>query len=323
MKDVAFVSVLGDQLSAFVGLRRSLGYELRSQIYVYRQFDRVLASEMHAPGPVTRSMVEAFLRTLDGISPLTRRIRISHIRQFLLHWQQTEPETFVPDRSMVPAHDSPRAPHIYSASEIRALLAAAATYPRRYPCRRWSVHLTLVGLLYVTGMRISEALALTLGDIDWRSDVIHIRRTKFHKTRLVPFKPSTRTALQRYLSERAERGHSTAPAAPFFVTEKGCRVPYSTARGRFEDIARQTGVRVAGRRSPRIHDLRHTAAVDRLCLWYRQGMDVQAMLPVLVTYLGHTKISSTDVYITMTPELLDAAKSRLERHLRALATEPR
>jgi integrase len=322
VKDIEFVSVLRDQLAGFVRMRRSLGYELRSQIYVYRQFDRVLSREMRSPGPVKRPMVEAFLRTLDGLEPLTRRMRIFHVRQFLLHWQQTEPDTFVPDRSMVPAHDSPRSPHIYSAAEIEALLEAASTYPRRYACRRWSVHRTLLGLLYVTGMRISEALGLTLADIDWRSDVIHIRRTKFHKSRLVPFTPSTREALRRYLVERAERGHSTEPAAPLFVTAKGHRLPYSTARGRFNDIAHLAGVRVTGRRGPRLHDMRHTAAVHRMCLWYRQGKDVQALLPALVTYLGPSKISSTDLYITMTPELLDAARDRFDRHLRRPEARP-
>ena len=88
---------------------------------------------------------------------------------------------------------------------------------------------------------------------------------------------------------------------------------YSTACHAFHKITRRAGLRVPGRPGPRIHDLRHTATVRRLYLWYREGKDVQALLPVLVTYLGHTRISSTDLYLTMTSELLDEAGKRSER----------
>ena len=160
MTKVAFVSVLAARLAAFVKLRRSLGFELRSQVYVLGRFDKVMAKEMLRRGPVTRQHVEAYLRALDGLRPLTRRHRLCHIRQFLLYLKQFEPDTFIPDHSLAPAHASPRAPHIYPEGEIRALLQEAARFPYRCRCRRWLQYQMLFGLLYVTGMRISEALAL-------------------------------------------------------------------------------------------------------------------------------------------------------------------
>jgi integrase len=309
-----YASCLADHLSAYIALRRGLGYELRSQIYVLRQFDRVVAREMPTPGPVTRAVVEAFLRSLAGLQPITRRLRLSTIRQFLLYLRQVEPETFVPERSLEPARSSPRAPHIYTDEEIQALLRAARRYPCRYPARRWLLYPTLIAFLYVTGMRVSEALALTLGDIDWRQGLVHIRRTKFHKARLVPLTPSSCEGLRRYLCARAERGHGTTPDAPVFVGVGIGRLPYRTALGAFRSIVRTAGVGAStGTRPPRLHDLRHTAAVKRLSLWYCDGSDVQALLPVLVTYLGHSAIRCTEIYLTTTAELLAEAGARYER----------
>ena len=315
MKTPTFcTSFLADHLGDYVALRRHLGYELRSQLYVLRQFDRVVEREMTAPGPLSRAVVEAFLRSLAGLQPITRRLRLSTVRQFLLYLRQFEPATFIPERSLEPARSSPRAPYIYTDEEIHALLRAALRYPCRYPARCWLLYRTLIAFLYATGMRISEALALTLGDIDWRRALVHIRTTKFHKARLVPLTASTCDGLRRYLGARAERGHLTTPEAPLFVKAGGGRLPYRTALGAFRCIVRMAGVGgQAGARPPRLHDVRHTAAVRRLSLWYRDGKDVQALVPVLVTYLGHSALRCTEIYLTTTAELLSEASARFER----------
>lgn len=316
MKEILYTSVIAEHLGSYVALRRNLGYELRTQVYTLGQFDRVVDQEMTRPGSVTREVVEAYLKSLDGLQPITRRVRLSAVRQFLLYLRQFEPETFVPDSSLAPARSSPRAPYIYTNEEIRALLREALNFPFRYPRRRWLLYHSLLAFLYATGMRISEALALMLRDVDLNRGLVHIRKTKFHKARVVPLLGSTCEGLGRYLTARAERGHPTTPEAPLFVNKEGKPLPYSTARQAFAAIAKCAGVRGAKEtRRPRIHDLRHTAAVRRLYLWYQAGKDVQALLPVLVTYLGHSAVRCTEIYLTTTAELLAEANKRFENHL--------
>lgn len=310
--DGFFSSCLAERFSAYVALRRNLGYELRSQIYLLRQLDRVIAREMHVPGPVSREVLAAYLRTLTHLRPTTRRVRLCMVRQFLLFLRQSEPATYIPGRMDDPGQASPRPPYILTEDQITAIVRSAHGYPQRYASRRWLLYPTLFGLLYVTGMRISEALSLKLQDLDLQNAVIRIRLTKFHKSRLIPFTESTCLVLRHYLAMRADRGYPTDPEAHLFVNEKGQRLPHTNVGCAFRKIIRMAGIERRADGKPWIHDLRHTAAVRRLYLWYREGRDVQALLPVLVTYLGHSSVASTMTYLTTTAELLNEASVRFE-----------
>jgi site-specific recombinase XerD len=314
MSGTFFSSYLAEHLSAYLALRRSLGCETGTLSYLLRQFDGVVAKQTHSPRPVSREIVEEYLRSLAHLQPTTRRLRLSVIRQFLFYLRRFEPATFVPDHSMGPTRPEPRKPCIFTENEMRALIRAAYSYPRRQRYGCWLLYPTLFGLLYVTGMRVSEALALKLDDIDLAQSVLWIRRTKFHKSRLIPLAGSSCLALRRYLSARAERGHQTTPDAFLFVNNGGKRIPYYSVREAFHVVTRKAGIELGSRHRPKIHDLRHTAAVRRLYSWYKEGKNVQALLPVLVTYLGHSSVSGTAIYLTTTAELLAEASARFEKN---------
>lgn len=315
MSDASFSSSLAKYLSDYLALRRSLGYEMRDHLFVLRQFDRTVATGTRSSEPVSRDVIEEYLRSLAHLQPTTRRMRLSMIRQFLLYLRRFEPTTFVPDRSMEPAHTASRKPYIFTEDEICKLIRAAYGHPARYRCRRWLLYPTLFGLLYVTGMRVSEALQLKLEDLDLRERILRIRKAKFHKARLVPLAESTCAALKRYLIARAEKGYPTVASAQLFVNDRGNRLPYTNVRKTFHLVARMAGIEGKARPIPRIHDLRHTAAVRRLYLWYREGRNVQALLPVLSTFLGHSTVSGTAIYLTTTAELLAEANLRVQKYL--------
>jgi integrase len=171
----------------------------------------------------------------------------------------------------------------------------------------------LFGLIAVTGLRISEALALDRDDLDTDNGVLRVRQGKLGKERLLPLDPSVVTQLIDYLAERDRLiGH---PAKPLFVTDKAIRLTDCVARYNFAQACQQIGLRTPQPyckhgRGPRIHDLRHSFAVKTMIGWYRTGKDPAREMIRLTTYLGHSDPSNTYWYLEAVPELLDLAMAR-------------
>jgi site-specific recombinase XerD len=175
----------------------------------------------------------------------------------------------------------------------------------------------LILLLYGAALRISEALSLTLADVDLPASLLTIRESKFYKTRLVPMSLDLTSALAAYVAQRAKE-HSTELDAALFLTRTSTPVTRHIAEHIFSRLRVRAAVlrHDGGRYQPRLHDLRHAAAVHRVVSWYRQGADVQRLLPQLATYLGHVHIAATQRYLTLTPELLHEASQRFEHYAR-------
>ena len=210
---------------------------------------------------------------------------------------------------------APRIPHIYTKDEIKALLKAARDLPPSGSLKP-RTYSTLFGLLYTTGLRCGEAFALNLGDVDLRQKLLLVRKGKFGKSRWVPISPSTSVALQCYIEERSCVA-AAAAEDPLFLTLSGRRLYHTNVDLAFRQVLTRCGLRGGkGCPGPRMHDLRHTFACTRLLKWYREGKDVQLLLPALATYLGHVKVSSTQVYLRATAELLEEANQRFLKNFR-------
>jgi site-specific recombinase XerD len=170
---------------------------------------------------------------------------------------------------------------------------------------------TLIGLLYATGLRIGEALNLTLGEVDLKLRLLLVQKGKFNKSRYVPISSSTARQLATYLRRRQKAGFSTASTAPLFINLSGVKYGHAAFTSVFLQILRKSGLRGhKGQRGPRVHDLRHAFAVGRLLAWYKEGVDLGAKLPLLSTYLGHTGITGTQVYLHATAQLLGSVSRR-------------
>jgi integrase/recombinase XerD len=201
-------------------------------------------------------------------------------------------------------------PYIYSRTELRRLLKALPQCQRPSACLITAVTFqALLLLLYGTGMRLGEALGLRIADVDLAQNLIRIPGTKFYKTRLVPIGDDVHRVLENYISSpnRKKRADS-----PLFQSKTRERIKAAIAERTFKRLRKMCGVSRPDIFSfqPRIHDLRHTFAVHRVTEWYRQGADVQKLLPALSTYLGHVSLESTQRYLSMTPELLQQANDR-------------
>lgn len=298
------------QLDRYLSVRRSLGYDLRTDERVLRRFAR-FADRDGAPYIDTA----LFLRwdaSLPKAGTSTRSARLGKVRLFAQWLSSIDPAHEVPPRGLLPDRSGRPRPHIYSEAEITSIIAAAKALPSIYGLRGLTCA-TLFGLIAVTGLRISEALALDDDDLDVEIGVLRVRRGKLGKERLLPLDPTVVARLADYAAER-DRLLGSAPPA-FFVTGKGTRLTDCSARDNFAQACQQIGLRAHQQyrrhgRGPRIHDLRHTFAVRTMINWYQTGMDPAREMIRLTTYLGHTDPDNTFWYLEAVPELLDLAMAR-------------
>ncbi len=187
----------------------------------------------------------------------------------------------------------------------------AAARSLRSPLRAATFE-TLLGLLSVTGLRIGEALRLDRDDVDLDDGILVIRSSKFGKSREVPLHATTVEALAAYARQRDRLcPHPVVPA--FFLSTAGTRLLYCNVHQAWLELVRRAGLRPRSPHCrPRPHDLRHSFAVRTLLDWYRDGLDVQAHMPALSTYLGHVHPGHTYWYLSGAPELLNLVVARLD-----------
>jgi integrase/recombinase XerD len=303
---------LSQVIAAYVTHRQAMGMRFHTEARTLQSFSR-------ASGDVTIQEITAnqLLAFLAGTGPVTRywerkHSALSGLYRFAVARGHVDHS---PLPRTVPRPQQAFVPYIYSREELRRLLDAVAA--NDHPgCRiDPDTYRTILLLLYGAGLRISEALALTMADIDFDAGVVCIRESKFYKSRLVPIGDDLLRILAPYAARRRQQ-HAGA-ASPFFVSRTGTAVTRQNAESAFCRLrVRANVVREAAdaRHQPRLHDMRHAFAVHRLVSWYRDGADVQRLLPKLSTYLGHAHIAGTQQYLTLTPELLRQASLRFERY---------
>ena len=303
---------LAKAMHDYVALRRALGFKMIEVSYRLDDFARFARRERASR--VTVDLAVRWAKLPATVQPATWATRLRIVRQFAEYLRTLDPSTEIPPRGLLPGKYQRKPPYVYDDDEIQRLLQAAWNMPSPTGLRAWT-YSTLLGLLTVTGMRISEVLALDRRDVDLREGVLAVRRTKCRKARVVPVHETTRVALLRYARVR-DRVHPRRKTEAFLVSEHGLRLNSCSVREIFVRLSRSIGIRTrVGRfgHGPRLHDLRHRLAVNTLVRWYRSGVDVERRLPVLSTYLGHTKVTDTYWYLQAIPELLRLAPTRVER----------
>jgi len=295
----------------YLDYRRRLGFQLHIVGQMLLEFARYADRVGHS-GPLTTELAVRWARLPVGASPLYQARRLEVVRCFARHRAIFDPATEIPPERLLGSAHRRTDPYIYSETELSTLLAAAGQLSSRTGLRP-RTYATLIGLMICTGLRISEALKLSRGDVDWGHGTLMIRESKFHKSRLVPLHPSVVPVLREYARLR-DLHHPIPQTAAFFVSDQGTGLPYSTVRQTFRKLCKHLPLTTrSGGRGPRIHDIRHTFVCRRLLGWYAEGVDLDHAVAALSTYLGHAKVSDTYWYLTGIPELLDLAATRFER----------
>jgi site-specific recombinase XerD len=297
-------------IEQYIAFRQALGERFIAHAGILRAFARAMGTGVE----VTAARPEPVSDFLRGTGPITSswHVRYTVLRGFYCYAITRGYATVAPLPTAVPKRPPAFVPYIYSQDELRRLLAA--TEATRHPRRRVEPYTlrTILLVLYGAGLRVSEAENLAQVDVDLVQALATIRNSKFGKSRLVPLAPQLVPALQGYASWRDAHHPAIESPSHFFVGRDskplrrlGLEVAFRLACIR-AGVVRQDGARY----QPRLHDLRHTFAVHRLLQWYQQGANVQILLPQLSAYLGHRRLCHTQVYLSMTPELLQQASAR-------------
>lgn len=294
-----------ERADEYLVMRRALGHRLEGQGRLLLDFAGHLDRDGQT-GLTTDDALDWACSTAAG--PVTRRQRLSVVRDFARHLSALDPASEVPPPGLLKATARRPTPYLYSTQEISALIAAAGTLS---PPMRAATCQTLISLLAATGLRISEALNLSRADVDPDAGVLKVTG-KYGKIRLIPLHPTMTRELARY-AETRDRYCPRPQAGTFFLATTGRALHPNIARATYWQILDRAGIHAPpGRPRPRLHDLRHSFAVATYLRWYRSGADVNAMTPALSDYLGHRCPSDTYWYLTAAPELLALAAQRLD-----------
>lgn len=304
------MSALQAALDEYLDIRRTLGFKLRDEGTALPKFLRFLEKE-NAPF-ITTALAVQWATLPENVLPVHWSRRLAMVRAFARFLCSLDPRTEVPPQGLLPHRYHRKPPYIYDDGEIARLLQAL-NHLQSATGLRAATYSTLFGLLAVTGMRISEPIALDRCDVDLVQGIVTVRQTKFGKSRLIPVHSSTVDKLKEY-SRLRDSLFSVQKCPSFFLSERGTRLTQCVVRWTFVKLSREIGLRAPNdKHGPRMHDLRHTLAVKTLIRWYQTDIDVERHMPELAAYLGHTHVNDTYWYISAIPELLRLASLRLDR----------
>jgi len=300
---------LNARLDSYLAIRTALGFRLQAERTLLRSFVQFLESKGELNPIRARMAVEWAYSSSTTRGGSGQATRLSMARKFLLHLRATLPDTEIPDRGLITYARRPT-PYIFSEEEIERLIEAALTCGPVDSLRPYMLA-TVIGTLAATGLRVGEAIRLKDEDVNLDELPSHfvIRETKFHKSRIVPLHATVAEMLRRY-SDQRRRLQYHALSDAFFVSEKGAHLNHNTLWRWFTRLTKKLGMWPTSGRRPCLHCMRHSFAVRRMLAWYREGADVQALLPTLSVYLGHVRPQESYWYLTATPELLGAAAER-------------
>jgi integrase/recombinase XerD len=320
MKKQRFNGPMGKWIKQHIELRRSLGYIYKSAKYDLDAFDQHLAKHFPNCKMISRELITSYIECIRHLMPLSRAQCIKNLRQFCRFMFQFNQNTYIPEKGLIGPALVQVKPHIFTEAEIVKLIEQTKKLHIKHTLLPYTYQM-IIGLLWVTGMRMREVVNLKLEDVDTISGIIYVRQTKFFKSRLIPLSKSSIQALIKYKNKRVEFGYSEEPGTPFFYNNRGKPCITATTPRTIRGFMIKAGLKTIHNKTPRVHDIRHTFATRCLLNFYQSGKDPTAYLPVLATYLGHANITNTQVYLHPSIELLNIASQKVQSYTQSFQGE--
>ena len=305
-KQIAYKSVFAPYFNSFLQMKEQMGFSRTKFQNMFKELDHFFvetgASELY----ITREQISAWSKTRINDKARTLYDKHSIIRQFCRYMCHLGYECYI---HRLPRQNwPPFIPYIFSHEQMECIFQTSDKLVLTNRCMTSILIVIpcLIRLLYSTGMRIGEALSLKNEDVDFKHKRILLKQTKNQVERLLPICPSLLEVLRQYKTYRDRmpvKGVSN-PAAFFFVSTIGKQVGMSSVHRWFREILTQSDIpRRSDGQGPRIHDVRHTAAVHSLMKMVKGGMDMYCAMPILSVFLGHKSLKGTETYVRLTSEM--------------------
>lgn len=321
-----FQSVMAGSINEFLTAKRALGKRFVGEEKVLRLLDRYLVERLiDTLQAITPELIESFLASRPRTSAKSYNQLLSVLHRFFAWLELHKGISDSPVQARPRRATTHKMPFIFDVAQARRLLEVAAQLPSRPTApNRGVTYRMIFALLYALGLRVGEVSRLQIQDVNFQRNLLVIRKTKFSKTRLVPFGPRLGVAMREYFQQQTERyGRLTLEQPVFSFSRKKARPIYTnTISWTFHQLIPELDLYIPpGVSPPHLHCLRHSFAVGTLLHWYRNGIDPARRLIHLSTFMGHVSPSSTAVYLTITMELLQSANKRFEQFATPLLTE--
>jgi len=308
MMTPTFRSSLAQSMNDLVAFKRMEGFDYTAQARILGLFDAFLCNQGYCQSTLNQQIVDTYIAQTANLGKNGRYNRLSTVRVFSRYLHQFDPTSYVMREIPVKCPTQPRW-YLYSPEDIAVLLKYAKILEPAGSLRPHSYY-TLVGLLYATGLRIEEALALNIADLDMNQGLLFVRNGKFGKERYVPLHSTTIDAINRYILRRKVTSSSDDESSLFLNSSGTQRLKYAGVSKTFRQMIRHCKIGRGAQKQPRLHDLRHTYACNCVLRWYEEGVDVNSKLPILATALGHVDINKTQVYLHASARLFQYAAQR-------------
>jgi integrase/recombinase XerD len=307
---------LARDAKGFLSFKRAMGIPYRRGEFDLNKFVGFVARRWGDDGEADlQEAIARWCARTAGRKAVSLGNEFGVVRQFCLFRRRYDPTSYVPEHALAPIKESTFLPYIFSQDDVRRILALATSHQGRFI---WATMVrTLILVLYCTGLRLGEAVRLQMTDIDLDRGILKISHSK-GRSRIVAIRPDLVAELRRYCRERQRLLNKRRRHGPeaLFVRFDGSALTIHSASDAIRRILRELALKPpSGRIGARPYELRHAFAVHRLTAWAEEGVDIHAKLPLLSAYLGHQNIIGTEVYLKATPQLLELASERFERHL--------
>jgi len=317
---IAFHSVLSENITAYLEYKRALGHKFNNEEAALKLLDNYLVEQkVNHKAAVHSTLIALFLVSRPRNRARSYNHLLGVIRCFF-NWLVTQERLMLSPVTTKPRRTTQQErPFLFEPSQITELLALAAQLPdNSRALYRSRIYTLIFTLMYGLGLRVGEVVRLQYDEIDLERQLLVINKTKFGKTRSVPFGPQLNKSIAAYLTSAADWYGHWKPCDPVFSfsgVEQRKPLCIETVSQTFHKLMLTLCFNVPpGVGSPRLHCLRHSFAVETLLRWYRTGVNPNQKLFHLSTFMGHVNPSSTAWYLTITDALLNEANQRFEHY---------